>query len=72
MYKTNSLNPQVHAFDNASLVETLEAQKWTVESARKFVGGLPISVSPITLRPRFNPNATGADSKVLLQVGTWV
>ena len=61
---TYSLNPQVHAFDNASLAETLVAQKWTVESARTFVNKLPISVSPVTLRPRFNPNATGADPKV--------
>ena len=55
-----SLNPQVHAFDNASLVETLEAQGWTVDSARQFVGRLPIWITPVTLRPRFNPNATGA------------
>ncbi len=54
-----SLNPQVHAFDNASLVETLAAQAATVESARQFGGGLPIAVSPITLKPRFNPDATG-------------
>jgi hypothetical protein len=54
-----SLNPQVHAFDNASLIETLQAQKWTVDSAKTFVGKLPISVSPVTFRPRFNPNATG-------------
>ena len=56
-----SLNPQVHAFDNASLVETLEAQAWTVASARRFAGGLPIVVTPVTLRPRFNPNATGPE-----------
>ncbi len=54
-----SLNPQVHAFDNASLVETLEAQGITVQSARRLYGSRPILVSPITLRPRFNPNATG-------------
>jgi hypothetical protein len=58
-----SLNPQVHAFDHASLAETLEAQSWTVASARKFVGNLPISVSPVTLRPRSNPNATGQDAE---------
>lgn len=61
---TYSLNPQVHAFDNASMVETLEAQGWTVDSTRSFVGNLPISVSPVTLKPRFNPNATGADPEV--------
>jgi D-apionolactonase len=54
-----SLNPQVHAFDNASLTETLEAQAATVASARRMYGARPILVSPVTLRPRFNPNATG-------------
>ena len=56
---TYSINPQVHAFDDASLVETLPLQAATVESARQFVGDLPIAISPVTLLPRFNPNATG-------------
>jgi len=54
-----SINPQVHAFDNDSLVETLQAQADTVRSAREFSAGRPIVVSPVTLRPRFNPNETG-------------
>ena len=54
-----SLNPQVHAFDNASIVETLEVQATTVRSARGFAAGLPVAVSAVTLQPRFNPNATG-------------
>ncbi len=56
-----SINPQAHAFDNASLVESLEAQAATVASAHRFCGNLPISVSPITLKPRFNPNAIGPE-----------
>ncbi len=56
-----SINPQVHAFDNDSLAETLEAQSDTVQSAKAFADGLPIVVSPVTLRPRFNPNATGPE-----------
>lgn len=56
-----SLNPQVHAFDNLSIVESLEAQPMTVASARQFTGTRPIVISPITLRPRFNPNATGPE-----------
>ena len=56
-----SINPQVHAFDNSSLVETLEAQAVTVESARQFTGGLPIAATPVTLLARFNPNATGPE-----------
>ncbi len=56
-----SINPQVHAFDNASLMETLEAQAITVDSARQFADGLPIAVTPVTLLARFNPNATGPE-----------
>jgi D-apionolactonase len=56
-----SVNPQVHAVDNATLVETLEAQRGTVESAKQFVGKVPLAISPITLKPRFNPAATGPE-----------
>jgi D-apionolactonase len=56
-----SINPQVHAFDDLSLVETLEAQFWTVKSACAFSNGRDVVTSPITLRPRFNPNATGPE-----------
>ena len=58
-----TLNPQVHAFDNASITETLSAQPETVRSARAIVGDRPLVVGPITMRPRFNPNATGPDPK---------
>lgn len=51
-----SINPQVHAFDDRSLVENLEPQAATVASARSFLGSKPIAVTPVTLRPRFNPN----------------
>lgn len=54
-----AINPQVHAFDNASLVETLEAQAMAVTSARRLAQNLPVIVSPVTLKPRFNPYATG-------------
>ena len=56
-----SINPQVHAFDNSSLAETLGVQAVTVESARQFAGELPIAVTPVTLLARFNPNATGPE-----------
>jgi hypothetical protein len=54
-----SINPQVHAFDDDSLVETLSAQGTTIESARAFAGGLPLAISPLTLKRRVNPDATG-------------
>ena len=54
------MNPQVHVFDDASLIENLGAQAATVESARQFAPR-PVVLSPITLRPRFNAVATSAD-----------
>jgi D-apionolactonase len=57
-WATYTINPQVHAFDNLSLVENIEAQAATVSSARAIVGEMPLAIGPITLRPRFNPNAT--------------
>jgi hypothetical protein len=53
-----SLNPQVHASDDDSLRESLAAQAATVESARQFLGAVPLVISPVTLKPRFNPHAT--------------
>ncbi|MBU1821859.1 MAG: hypothetical protein KKG00_10165, partial [Bacteroidetes bacterium] len=55
-----SINPQVHAFDTLSLVETLETQGGTIVSAQKLAAGKDIHISPVTLKPRFNPNATTA------------
>ncbi|MEO8350363.1 MAG: hypothetical protein ABI680_01450, partial [Chthoniobacteraceae bacterium] len=53
-----SLNPQVHAFDDLSLVENLEAQPDTVTGAMAF-GARGVVISPITLRPRLSPHDTG-------------
>lgn len=67
-YLTYSVNPQVHAFDLMSLVENAEAQGETVKSARKFAAGKDIHISPVTLRPRFNPNATESNDDKDLSV----
>jgi D-apionolactonase len=55
------INPQVHARDHRSVMETLEAQPATVHTARAFAGARHLVVSPVTLRQRFNPVATGAE-----------
>ncbi len=52
-----SINPQVHAFDDLSLIENLEAQPETIHSARQFCA-FDLYISPVTLRPRSNPNST--------------
>jgi hypothetical protein len=54
-----SIQPQEHAFDNASLIECCAAIADTVRTARSFCGDKPLSVGPITLRKRVNPYATG-------------
>jgi len=53
-----SINPQVHAFDNQSLVETLPSQGYTVDSAKSLYPGKKVLVSPISFHMRWNPNAT--------------
>ena len=58
-----SIIPQVHAFDDISLVETLEAQAETVESATALAEGKPVVVSPVTLKRRFNPFAIGEEAE---------
>jgi D-apionolactonase len=50
-----SLNPQVHTFDNESLVETLPIQAATIENARLFSADKPLIVTPVTLKPGIKP-----------------
>ncbi len=57
------MNPQVHTFDDESMMETLAGQADTVLSARKLAGNVPVAVTPVTLKPRFNAAATGNASK---------
>lgn len=55
--------PQVHAFDDNSLIENMEAQFYAVDSAKKLFPGKPVFVSPITLKQRFNVVATTFKTK---------
>jgi hypothetical protein len=57
---TFAITAQVHAFDNASIVETLGTQGQAVASARALAQGKPVCVSPVTMKMRHNPYATGA------------
>jgi D-apionolactonase len=50
------INPQVHAADEDSMVETAEGVRAVIRTARSFAAGRPVLVSPISLRPRFNPD----------------
>jgi len=59
-----SVNPQVHAFDDVSLLETLEAQGEQVRAAKAFAPGKQVFVGPVTLKRRYNVNATVAEEEV--------
>ena len=55
-------NPQVHAFDEASMAETIEALGVGVRTAAALAGGKPVVVGPVSLRPLFNPDLVGPES----------
>lgn len=58
-YISFSIDPQEHAFDDLTILENIETQEHLVTSAKAIYGGaMPVHVSPITLRKRFNPYAT--------------
>lgn len=52
-----SICPQIHAFDRLTLLENLQAQPETVQSALKLLEK-PVSIGAITLKQRFNAVAT--------------
>lgn len=57
-------NPQVHAFDHDSIVETIEALGAGVRTAAALAGGGPVCVAPVSLRPLFNPDLVGPEPRV--------
>ncbi|GAB3024861.1 hypothetical protein [Spirosoma pulveris] len=59
-----SVNPQVHAFDDLTLLENIAGQVETVRSARQLSGGKPIHITPVTLRSRFTTRAGSATERL--------
>jgi hypothetical protein len=55
-----TVNPTVHATDDESVMETLRVLAAQVETARRLAPGVPLWCCPLTMRKRFNPNATQA------------
>ncbi len=53
-----SMNPQVHADDNRSMALTPLGAADQLRTMRHRFPGIPLVVSPITIRPRFNPIAS--------------
>jgi hypothetical protein len=59
-----SINPQVHSFDDRTLIQNTATQKTIAKNAHRIAKGKKLSIGPITLRPRYNPNATQPDKDV--------
>ena len=59
-----SVHPQEHASDNATLVENIIGQAFTVESARQFAEGKGIWISPVNLQRRFNANIENYETPI--------
>ena len=56
-----SANPQVHTFDDASIIDNLEGQAHTVLAGKKMFPGKDIFITPVTLRPRLVPEIPQKD-----------
>lgn len=50
-----AINPQVHATDDLTVLENVEGQAGTVQTASQLTRGKPIHISPVTLLPRYPP-----------------
>lgn len=62
-FATYAIDPQVHAFDEISMLETTEVHALTVEQTRA-LGGVPVIPAPITLGvPRRPGQAVAADPR---------
>jgi len=54
-----AISPCVHQSDERSMIETLEIQEQVVRQASRLAGGVPVTVTPVTLLPR-EPGAAGS------------
>ncbi|QMU28913.1 hypothetical protein [Adhaeribacter radiodurans] len=60
---TYAINPQVHAFDDLTLIENTAAQADTVKTAQHIAGKRPIYITPVTLQPRLNEETASDQTK---------
>jgi D-apionolactonase len=50
------MTPQVHAFDDASILGTIASIAAAIRTADSLGGGSPIHIAPLSMRPQFNPD----------------
>jgi hypothetical protein len=54
-YVTHTTSPIVHAADDVSVMETLEAHPYQIKTTRSFLGKIPYHLGPSTIPARNNP-----------------
>lgn len=59
-----SLNPQVHSHDDRTVMQNTATQQVMARDIVSLAGDARIHLGPVSLRPRFNPNATDPASDV--------
>jgi len=57
-----AFSPQVHAVDNETMIENLSTLELLSHQAKK-ISNRPVAISPITMKMRFNPNASTEEGK---------
>jgi hypothetical protein len=69
-FVTYGITPQMHHFDDASIMDTLRAQPLTVRDAKQIAGAVPVVVGPVTLHPRAPDPRQGTDFVAAWTVGS--
>ena len=57
-------SPQVHGTDETTVMDGIEALPGQVRTARSMMGGGPVGVAPLSLRPHLNPDLHGEEPPV--------
>lgn len=55
--------PTVHAIDDEAVLDNVRAQPAVVASSKELYAGLPVAISPVTLRPLFNAWSDDPDGR---------
>ena len=68
-FVTHATNPIVHAADDDSVMETLEALPHITRSARAIIGDLPYRIGPSTIAMRHEPLRDADDPEPARRAG---
>ncbi|HZY82815.1 MAG TPA: hypothetical protein VFE50_25015 [Cyclobacteriaceae bacterium] len=62
-FVTYPMTPQAHAIDTLTVIENIPTPKYVVPTAKTFAKGKDVHTGPVSLRPRFNPDAKSEEKK---------